>query len=378
MQPSKTKPNTRTKVHVQLLYGQDAETYRQNYLAGKAPSETPYDFHRAREEGFDVSFSRDAVRNPKSFVSRFLGRIFEFDVLHAWSNRDRIRRADVIWTLTEGEAFATAFLFSLGIIPCRPIVANSVWLLNYWKWTRFHKRAVCRYLSRYITVLTVHSKECLPVAKRVFPETRTQLVYFGINTVVFKLTAPGSGPTVGNGPVRIFSAGTDRTRDFETLLAAFGNDGRFRLTIISGRLSEDQIKQYRNVVLIRPSSMAEFLRCYQEADIVAVPMKENIFSGITVALEAVAMGKPVLSSRTGGVPTYFEEEDVFYVPVGDATAMREVVISTDHASRRLRAESAQSRFIERDYSSRALIRRYAELTRDLLHPRCISLEETKT
>ena len=284
----------------------------------------------------------------------------------------------MIWTLTEGEAFATAFLFSLGIIPCRPIVANNVWLLHYWKRTRFHKRAVCRYLSRYITVLTVHSKECLPVAKLVFPETRTQLVYFGINTGLFKLTAPSSIPTVGNGPVRIFSAGTDRTRDFDTLLAAFGNDDRFRLTIICGRLSEDQIKRYRNVALVRPSGMAEFLRCYEEADIVAVPMKENIFSGITVALEAVAMGKPVLSSRTGGVPTYFDEDDVYYVPVGDAAAMREVVVSTDHESRRLRAESAQSRFIERDYSSRALIRRYAELTRDLLHLPRLSLEETKT
>jgi len=131
-------------------------------------------------------------------------------------------------------------------------------------------------------------------------------------------------------------------------------------------LTEDQIKQYRNVAIIRPSSMADFLRCYEEADIVAVPMKENIFSGITVALEAVAMGKPVLSSRTGGVPTYFDEDEVFYVPVGDAAAMREVVISTDHASRRQRAENAQLRFIERDYSSRALVRRYAELTRDLL------------
>jgi glycosyltransferase involved in cell wall biosynthesis len=365
MQPSEKKPNTRTKVHVQLFYGQDAEIYRQNYLAGKVPSETPYDFHLAREEGFDVSFSRDVVRNPKGFLIRFLSRIFEFDVLHAWSNRARIRRADVIWTLTEGEAFATAFLFSLGVIPCRPIVANNVWLLHYWEHTRFHKRAVCRYLSRYITVLTVHSKECLPVAKRVFPETRIKLMYFGINTELFKLTAP-SLPTDAKGPVRIFSAGTDRTRDFETLLAAFGNDDRFHLTIICGRLSEDQIKQYRNVVLIRPSGMAEFLRCYEEADIVAVPMKKNIFSGITVALEGVAMGKPVLSSRTGGVPTYFEESDVFYVPVGDAAAMREVVISTDHASRRQRAENARGRFIERDYSSRAFIRRYAEITRDLL------------
>jgi len=366
MQLSEKKPSTTTKVHAQLFHGMDAETCRQNYLAGKVPFETPYDFHLAREEGFDISFSRDAIRNPKGFLIRFLSRIFEFDVLHAWSNRDRIRGADVIWTLTEGEAFATAFLFSLGIIPRRPIVANNVWLLHYWKQTRFHKRALCRYLSRYITVLTVHSKECIAVAKRVFPDTKTQLMYYGIPTGLFKLRAPASVPANDDGPILIFSAGTDRTRDFATLLTAFGNDDRFHLTIICGWLSDDQIKQYRNVTLIRPCSMVDFLRCYEEADIVAVPMKENIFSGITVALEAVAMGKPVVSSRTGGVPTYFEENDVFYVPVGDAAAMREVVTSTDHTSRWQRAKNAQARFVERDYSSRALVRRYAEITRDLL------------
>ena len=73
------------------------------------------------------------------------------------------------------------------------------------------------------------------------------------------------------------------------------------------------------------------------------------------------MGKArSIKSHRWCTEAYFEEDDVFYVPVGDAAAMREVVTSTDHRSRRLRAQSAQSKFIEQDgYSSRALIRQYA-------------------
>lgn len=37
-------------------------------------------------------------------------------------------------------------------------------------------------------------------------------------------------------------------------------------------------------------TIADFLRYYAEADAVAVPMRANIYSGITVALEAAALG----------------------------------------------------------------------------------------
>ena len=360
------REETKTRIHVQNFYGFDADRYRQNYIDGINPDETPYGFHLAREEGFDISFSRDCPRDPNSPLIHIIDRILGFDLLHAWFNRDRIRAANVIWVMSEDEAFATAFLFSLRILPRRPIVANAIWLSTYWKDLRLHKRLLYRYLSRFLSIMTVHSKSALPIIHSAFPNLRSQLMFFGINTNLFKLTSPVLRNQCN--PTRIFAPGFDRARDWGTLLAAFGNDDRFQLTIICqrARVSDDQIKQYRNVVVMRNPTMAEFLECYREADLVAVPMKENKYSGITVALEAVAMGKPVVSSRTGGVTSYFEEEDVFFVPVGDASAMREIVLSSDHLSRHQRAESAQRRFIARDYSTRALIRRYSELTRELL------------
>jgi hypothetical protein len=52
--------------------------------------------------------------------------------------------------------------------------------------------------------------------------------------------------------------------------------------------------------------------------------------------------------------------------------MREIVLSTTVQSRFERAEKAHRRFLETDYSTDAMIRRYAELTRDLLEISALS------
>jgi hypothetical protein len=73
---------------------------------------------------------------------------------------------------------------------------------------------------------------------------------------------------------------------------------------------------------------------------------------------------------TGWLPPSTSENGT-YAPVGDPVAMREIVLSTTVQSRLERAEKAHRRFLETDYSTDALIRRYAELTRDLLGTRVL-------
>jgi glycosyltransferase involved in cell wall biosynthesis len=196
------------------------------------------------------------------------------------------------------------------------------------------------------------------------PHLTSALVYFGINTELFRVTEPV--PRTHGGPLRVFSPGTDRTRDWDTLLAAFGNDERFRLTIISWRFDESRLSEYSNVVTVGSPTMADFMRCYNEADVVTVVARENIYAGITVALEAVALGVPVLASRTGGVATYFDEDDLLYAPVADPQALRDILLSSGPESRNKRAQRAQERFIAADYTTSGLVARYCALTRALL------------
>jgi glycosyltransferase involved in cell wall biosynthesis len=54
-------------------------------------------------------------------------------------------------------------------------------------------------------------------------------------------------------------------------------------------------------------------------------------NGITVILEAMAMGKPVICSRTRGQVAVIQEGVTgLYVPIGDAAALRTAVLSLWH------------------------------------------------
>jgi glycosyltransferase involved in cell wall biosynthesis len=170
-------------------------------------------------------------------------------------------------------------------------------------------------------------------------------------------------------PISIVAAGNDSTRDWKILLDAFGNDSRFRLVIVCSWFDKSLKSKYSNLSAPNVTSFRTLIDLYKSATYVAVPMVENIFSGITVALEAAAMGIPVLSSRTGGVPTYFEESEALFVPVGDPVAMRDAVLRQTSRERAIMSERAYSRFQQSGYTTTAMMARYAEITSRLVRNR---------
>ena len=65
---------------------------------------------------------------------------------------------------------------------------------------------------------------------------------------------------------------------------------------------------------------------YAESAIVVVPLRRSMLSGVTVALEAMAMAKPVILTRTPYVAGFMKDgEHGFFVPGGDVLALREKV-----------------------------------------------------
>lgn len=358
----------RPKAYVALYHSIDAARWREQYRSrnaekGVTTDETPYGFHHAELYGFEVTFARDAPRKPGGLAA-FATRLFGFDLFHAWANRTRVAEADVVWTMTEGEGFAVALLTMLRVVPRRPIICNTVWILNEWTRTRPYKKALYRALVRHISVLSVHAKPCLTAVKAAFPNARPELMLFGVNSDLLPPRPPL--PTRPGEPLNILCMGADKTRDWATLLSAFGNDNRFRLTIVCFRLTEADVASYSNVSILRFRTTDDFVSSFKAADFAVVPMKDNIFSGITSALDAASVGVPIISSRTGGVPTYFDEDEVYYVPVGDAAAMRDAATFSTPSERLTKATRARQRFERCDYSHKRLAQQYCDLSRSLL------------
>jgi len=76
-------------------------------------------------------------------------------------------------------------------------------------------------------------------------------------------------------------------------------------------------------------SLIELRQLYARSRFVVVPLlPSDTDNGVTVILEAMAMGKPVICSRTRGQVDVIEEGVTgLYVPVGDADALRSAILA---------------------------------------------------
>ena len=175
-------------------------------------------------------------------------------------------------------------------------------------------------------------------------------------------------------PVRLVSLGGDVHRDWGTLLSAFAGKPGFELVIASSKARVSVKRGVGNVRVKAARSEAEVRALYDWADVAVVAMKENRHaSGITVILEAVASGVPVVATDTGGLRDYFSEGEVCYVPVGDARALREAArqLALDGGRRAAMAAAAQRRLIEAGLTSAGFALRHRELAEELLGRRSL-------
>jgi glycosyltransferase involved in cell wall biosynthesis len=101
----------------------------------------------------------------------------------------------------------------------------------------------------------------------------------------------------------------------------FLNDRRVAVSSLKGQADEN--------VTIGRLPLTELRKLYARSRFVVVPLlHSDTDNGVTVILEAMAMGKPVICSRTRGQVDVIEEGVTgLYVPVGDPGALREAIVS---------------------------------------------------
>jgi len=355
------------RLHIHLPRHLDEETYRERWESGLEPDASPYGFHHARTLGYSVTFSKP--HEYRSYLHRKLFGVLNraamgIDIGHAWHNREMLRKADVVWTMLEQEGLAVSMLIRLGVIRSVPVIGGTVWLINTWQSISTSRRAAYRRILAGWAAMTVATKACLDIARSKMPEVNTRLLHFGISANTF---LPLPHRPRDRDHIAIFAMGNDRTRDWDVLFRAFGNDDRFRINLVCRWVGDEVMLKYHNVYLIREPSIAQMRELYAEADYAAVTMYENVFSGITVALEAAALGVPILGTRTGGLATYFSEEEMLLADVGDDDGLKHAVLGQSPAERQAMADRAQGKFRDSDYTTLGMIKRYDALTRSTMH-----------
>jgi glycosyltransferase involved in cell wall biosynthesis len=158
------------------------------------------------------------------------------------------------------------------------------------------------------------------------------LTPFTVDTQFFAPARADDGGGDGDDPrpAMIATAGLER-RDYPTLIeAARGLDVRVVVAAASPwsrrRDSTAGVDLPSNVE-VRSLPFAPLRRLYADARFVVMPLDDVEFqAGVTTILEAMAMGKAVVCSRTRGqTDVIVDGETGVYVPPGDSEALRAAI-----------------------------------------------------
>jgi glycosyltransferase involved in cell wall biosynthesis len=163
------------------------------------------------------------------------------------------------------------------------------------------------------------------VASYGVPASRVTVVGSRVDTDFFQ---PGTEVLV---KAQVCSAGAIN-RDYETLIEAV------QPLNVPLKIAADTAWRYSAGRIESPIVVPEFVEMrswgnyvnlrslYAESAIVVVPLLKSMLSGVTVALEAMAMGKPVIITRNPYVEDFvIDGKTGFFVPAKDPAALREKI-----------------------------------------------------
>jgi glycosyltransferase involved in cell wall biosynthesis len=355
-----------TQVHVHLFYGADPRFYRKGENIGCL-----YGYHHAESPEMALTYSRDEPENRfVRLARRGLKAVLGFDFIHTWRNREEILNADVVWTHTEQEHLSAALLLLLkGRGRAAPmLLSQSIWLFDKWPSFGALRKYVYSKLLARADVLTTHASENAQLA-RGYVKRDVEQVFYGINPRDFPLQEPTAWQP--STPVRIGAIGNDRDRDWESLVQAFRQNPAREVRIATRRRVSKALHA-SNVKIAPAVGLKAARELYDWADVIVVPLRPNSHvSGITVVLEAVALGKPVIVSDVGSLRDYFGPEHVFYVPPHDVAALQRTLdaIVENPALALERAQAASRHFAARDYTTRQFALQHVRITQDFLRMR---------
>ncbi len=192
---------------------------------------------------------------------------------------------------------------------------------------------------------------------------RVEFVPFGVDPVAF-------GPQLEPSTIDVVSVGVDPHRDFELLLrvATRVPDVSFRI-VTSGDHRRGLATLPENVAVETDIPFAEMRRRLAEARVVALPVRENSYSGATtVLLQAMALGKPVIVTRTNAIATGYglvDGENCRLVSPGDASGFERALATVLRDDFHARALGASARVtVERGLTWERYVDRIEELLRD--------------
>ena len=237
-----------------------------------------------------------------------------------------INASDVVFSTVDTVGIPLVLLRRAGVVR-RPIVYTAIGLPE--RLVRLRgKRTRRLYRSALLgtrAVVSYARSEAEWLRDWLGPRSPVVFVPFGVDTDAFK-PQPDVQPDVD-----VVSIGADPRRDFDLLLTIARRQPDRSFWIVSSRDNARGLASLPENVRLETDIPLEQVRDrLARARVVALPVRENSYSGATTTLlQAMAMGKPVVASRTDAIATGYELVDGVncrLVPPGDADVFERTLL----------------------------------------------------
>ncbi len=296
-----------------FLYPNRMQEELERVSAGTAPTERFYGLIELRRRGWTVDFLDSRFEGRFGRVARGLRPhgINLIDLKTAWA----FRRYDLI---VVKDAFSTPALLAAKAAGRPLIYLDSMFALPTRPWRRLAARVNLRGADRVVA----YSKRQIALwaeALGLPPELFVFLPY----TIDLDFYGPRH-PGTSQEPPYVLSVGRDLGRDFGTLIDALDGTGLHLKLVTLPYLVPEAAGRKPWVQVLARVGYEELFGLYAGAAMVVIPLKRGItyLSGVRGMLEAMALGRPVVVSRTPGLEEYAAADEVFFVDPEDREVLR--------------------------------------------------------
>lgn len=305
------------RAYIPLPNGLSATVWGERYRRGEVPDASPYGLHKLADHGIDVTFGEvDAGRVVQRVAASVRYRTGGLELVEGLAAMRESRRAEVVLAYDERTGVPAALLPG----PRRaPVVLGIGWLTHRAGTPRAHATLARRAMLRAASVFA-QSEPVLSLLHSEWGVPRARLHYLpvGIDTDFYSLQPQPDYDT----PV-VASAGEDRYRDHALLVEAVARLQPAHPAIRLELATDLPVNLPEQLGTLYRGRMDGKMRdLYRRASVVGIALKPTYTgSGLTVALEAMASGRPVVMTGNPGIDAYVEHGVTgLLVPPGDVDA----------------------------------------------------------
>lgn len=301
-----------------MLWPQGRSARIQTYLRDPQTYETMDGLSRLGDFGYEVE-TIDTSPFPLNPLAKQGSLWGGFDFARFLRTVLRYRRYDAFISVGDTSCFFLAWAKKLLGLKTPIVLIDPALGYDYPR-----RRQVQQYILPHVNRVVVFGRVQLRYLQKEFgSRVKATHVLHRIDTNFFNPAKVA--PPADDGLPLIASVGNDVMRDYETLIEAMrGLPVRLRIQTtrkIPGRLPD-------NVEVTSEWMSYEDLRAlYARARLIAIPLKQAVHaSGVNGVLEAMAMAKGIVISRSDGISDYVKpDHNALVVPVNDAAALRAAI-----------------------------------------------------